>query len=209
MKQPRQARSLASRDRIVDAAEALLAERGLAGLTVAEVLGRAGVSVGAFYARFGGKPALVRHLGERFWARARDEWTDRLDPARWIGQHAAPIVERVVAEEVRAHRRHWAALRALVEYGLASPEAHLLKQARELDGFVAGRLAALLLARRSEIAHPEPELAVEIGYLQVVGTLRTLILVGWPRRDWAPLADRKMAAELTRAFLGYLGIRYR
>ena len=209
MKQPRQARSHASRDRIVDAAEALLAERGLAGLSVAAVLGRAGVSVGAFYARFGGKPALVRHLGERFWARARDEWADRLDPARWIGQSAAAIVERVVGDAVGAHRRQWAELRALVEYGLSAPEAHLLKQARELDGFVAGRLSALLLARRAEIAHPEPAIAVELGYLQLVGTLRTLVLVGWPRRDWAPLADATMAAELTRAYLAYLGVRYK
>ena len=49
---------------------------------------------------------------------------------------------------------------------------------------------------------------MELGYLQLVGTLRTLVLVGWPRRDWAPLPDKTVAAELTRAYLAYLGVRY-
>jgi AcrR family transcriptional regulator len=207
LRAPKQTRSQATADRLVDAAEALIAERALGDVSVADILRRAAVSAGSFYARFGSKDALVRHLADRFWARARDEWADRLDPARWVGQPSAVIVERVVRETVRAHRRHWFALRGFVQYGLANPESHLLNPARDLDGFVAGRLATLLLARRGGAAHTRHDLAIELGYLQVVGTLRDIVVFGWPKAAWVPLSDEAMTAELTRAYLAYLGIR--
>jgi len=209
MKQAKQPRSQASADRIVAAAERLVAQGGLSALGLAGVLREAGVSVGSFYARFGGKNALVRHLGDRFWARVRAEWADRLDPGRWIGQPASAIVDGFAREAVRAHRQHWSIIRALVEYGLANPDARLLKPAREHDGFVVTRLGELLLVRRHEIHHPDPALAIELACLQVTGALRTLILVGWPKTDRGAVGDDTLAAELARSVRRYLDVRGR
>jgi len=47
--------------------------------------------------------------------------------------------------------------------------------------FFAHAAVELLLARRHEIHHPDPALAIELACLQVTGALRTLILVGWPK----------------------------
>jgi AcrR family transcriptional regulator len=207
MKMPLQPRSQATLERILGAAEQLLADRGLADLGVAEILERAHVSTGSFYARFDGRDALVRHLAERFWTRARAEWADRLDAGPPAPTPSA-LVGRFVHEAVRWHRTHWAELRGFVQYGLTHQESRVLKLAREFDGFLAGRLASLLLARPEALAHPRPTVAVEFGCLQVAGTLRTLVLIGWPKRDWVPLGDDAIAAELTRAYLGYLGIGY-
>lgn len=207
MKQPRQRRSQATADRLVAAAERLAARRGLAALSVADLLRDARVSAGSFYARFDGKDALIRHLGDRFWTRARADWTDRLDPARWIGLSAIVIIERVVRDMVIAYRRHWSELRGLIEYGLAHPDTRLLKQAREHDGAVIRLLRDLLLARRDEIRHPDPPLAVEVGYLQLAGALRTLILVGWPKTDRGAIGDDTLIAQLTRSFRGYLDVK--
>src|SRR5690606_36160352 len=62
----RQARSRRTQEKLLAAAERLLARRVLDSLTVADIAGEAGVSVGAFYARFEGKQALVPLLGARY-----------------------------------------------------------------------------------------------------------------------------------------------
>ncbi len=61
---PTQARSRRTLERMVEAARTLLRESGPDAVTVQEVAERAGVSIGAFYARFEGKEALIRYLGE-------------------------------------------------------------------------------------------------------------------------------------------------
>jgi AcrR family transcriptional regulator len=171
---------------------------------LAEVLREAGVSVGSFYARFDSKDALVCHLAERFWTRAGAEWKERLEPARWLGRPAAAILEGFVRDAVRGHRQHWSELRAFTEYALANPDARLLRHARQHDGTVIGLLRNLLLARRQQIRHPHPGLALELGYLQVVGTLRALILVGWPKTDQGAVPDESLVAELSRSLKAYL-----
>ena len=60
---PQQSRSRETLDRILDAAEQVLAEKAFGEATLAEIMDRAGVTVGAFYRRFPDKNALLRHLG--------------------------------------------------------------------------------------------------------------------------------------------------
>ncbi|NVB80911.1 MAG: TetR/AcrR family transcriptional regulator [Kofleriaceae bacterium] len=64
-KQPSQARSQATVDAIVTAAERILEERGLDTLTTARVAEVAGVSVGTLYQYFPSKEAILAVLGER------------------------------------------------------------------------------------------------------------------------------------------------
>ena len=67
---PRQARSQETLDRILDAAEALVAEKGFGDATVADIARRAESSVGAFYARFKDKEGLLYALYERYFEQA-------------------------------------------------------------------------------------------------------------------------------------------
>jgi AcrR family transcriptional regulator len=80
---PRQARSRATRARILDAAEAIVAGRGFEEAGVAMVVRRAGCSVGAFYSRFRDKQGLLAALYERFSAELSARIDASLDPARW------------------------------------------------------------------------------------------------------------------------------
>lgn len=64
-KQPSQARSQATVDAIVTAAERILEERGLDTLTTARVAELAGVSVGTLYQYFPSKEAILAVVGER------------------------------------------------------------------------------------------------------------------------------------------------
>lgn len=59
-REPKQARSRQSFEKTVEAALALLQERGNDEFTLADVSARSGVSIGSIYARFEGKDDLVR-----------------------------------------------------------------------------------------------------------------------------------------------------
>src|SRR3954464_11093701 len=82
-KPPQQSRSQETLDRILDAAEQVLAEKAFGEHTLAEIMERAGVTVGAFYRRYPDKNALLRHLDERFFAEMALRGDELFDPARW------------------------------------------------------------------------------------------------------------------------------
>ena len=89
-KPPQQSRSQETLDRILDAAEQVLAEKAFGEATLAEIMERAGVTVGAFYRRYPDKNALLRHLDERFFAEMLAKGVELFDPARWPASGRAP-----------------------------------------------------------------------------------------------------------------------
>ena len=66
VKPTHQARSQETLERILEAAEELVSERGFDNATVSEIVRRANSSVGAMYARFNDKDSLLVCLHERF-----------------------------------------------------------------------------------------------------------------------------------------------
>ena len=58
----REQQRLATRARIIDAALLVFEKRGMAGATIEEILGAAGVSRATFYAHFTGKPDVGRAI---------------------------------------------------------------------------------------------------------------------------------------------------
>src|ERR1700754_2492045 len=83
------------REELLAAAEDVIVERGLRGLTVDEVVGRAGVAKGTFYLYFGAKADLVGALRERY-------------VATMVAQHAAALAA-LPAEEHAARLDRWVA----------------------------------------------------------------------------------------------------
>jgi AcrR family transcriptional regulator len=201
---PRQARSQETLDRILDAAEAMLEEKGWGDLGVSEIAARAGSSVGAFYARFPDKQALLHALHERFVAEAVATADAAFQPARWAGATAPEIVARIVAFLVQIQRDRRGLLRALK---LASAtDATFRAREHRLLLYVRDGLAALLVGR-PEITHPEPERAVAFGLWQVLASLEHALLVPEESAALRRVPERAFPAELTRALLAYLGVR--
>jgi AcrR family transcriptional regulator len=203
---PQQARSQETLDRILDAAEALVAEKGFEDTPVAEVVSRAGSSVGAFYTRFRDKDGLFHALYERYLEQAMATADDALDPTRWEGAGVAEILRSVVRFLVRIYREQHGLIRAFV----VRNHTHAEFRARQerLSHHVSDGLAALLLARRDEITHPDAERAARFGLTQVFATLEGAILFGELRSGSLALSDDVLAAELTRAYLAYLGVPF-
>jgi len=61
-----------------------------------------------------------------------------------------------------------------------------------------------VLEHRAELAHPQPELAAELGLVMVLFTIRELVL--WDHlAAIVPIPDQRLVEQLTRAFLAFLG----
>lgn len=201
---PQQARSQVTLDRILDAAEALVAAKGFEDAAVAEIARRAGSSVGAFYARFRDKDALLYALYERYFEQAVATANAALDPARWDGVAIPTILRAVVRFLVEIYRERAGLIRAFVVRN--HTDAAFRARQERLSHLVNEKLSALLLARRQEIAHPDPPRAAAFGLTMAVSAIESAVLFGELRSADLSLSDDELAAELVRAFLAYLGV---
>lgn len=199
---PTQTRSRATLERIVAATESLLLERGPDGVTVHDVVERAGSSVGSFYARFEDRDVAVRYVQDRFWREAEEGWRAYLDPAGWEGRSAVQVVARFVRAFVRAmtidrHRYRMFLLQALQE-----PGEGLLDRTVALDGTVAEGVARLLARRRAGTSDAVSFEEAREGTLRVIAATRDALVFGDP----TPAADRRLALSLVGMLGGLLGL---
>jgi AcrR family transcriptional regulator len=196
---PRQARSRETLVRILDAAEDLLARKSFDDLSVSEIVRAAGSSVGSFYSRFRDKDALLEALRERMAQEALATIDPALEPARWEGASLAEISRECTAFVVRVYRSRAALNRALLVRGATDPAFG--RRAAEVRGRLHARLTALLLLRRDQIRHPDPEAAADFVLDLALSLMERRALTP----EATPASDAKLADELTRACLSYLG----
>ena len=69
------------------------------------------------------------------------------------------------------------------------------------------KLNTLLLLRTDEMKHPDPGLAAKFACRLALGVLKEAILFAGPGAYGIPKSDERLAEELTRILLGYLGVR--
>jgi AcrR family transcriptional regulator len=202
---PKQARSEETLWRILDAAEALIAEKGLADASIPEIVRRAGSSVGGFYARFKDKNELLRALEERFFVELGGRLDALADPVRWNDAPVATIVAACAQELVSVVRSRHHLITAFLYRGIQDPEFR--RDALRFRRRVSDRLSALLLLRRSELSHPEPEIAIDLGVQSAFALMLQDALYGETRVAGRALTREGLVRELTRAFLAFLGVK--
>jgi AcrR family transcriptional regulator len=204
---PKQRRSRATLERLLRAAEQVIAERGVAELTVQEVAERAGVAVGTLYGRFPNKDAFLREFAADFHARARATTDRAFAPERCVGLDARGLVGRVTRLLVGSYRAHRGLLRALYLYARTRTDGPLPGEGAAFDADFVERLTGLFLERRAELACPRPERAVVVGLLMVDGAAKEAVLFGDRRTGRLAVSDDELVAELSSAWAAYLGIR--
>lgn len=184
-RQPQQARSQAKVDALLDAADSIVIDAGIDGLTTTLVAARAGVAVGSLYRYFDGVPALIDALAARHTAE--------------FGRSLA----RSLAGRTFGRKRDAAnaALDALIAYARAQPGFRALwhgapalvgtqfdAQSDDLLGHILGAMAPGGLG-----ADPTLELEAQIQW----ATASALILLAF-RRD--PDGDPAVLAHLRHLF---------
>lgn len=85
------------RERILDAAQALILDHGFSATTVDAVVGRAGATKGAFFHHFGSKSDLARALVERYAALDRAHLEERLARAEKLSSDPLQQVLLLIA----------------------------------------------------------------------------------------------------------------
>lgn len=202
---PRQVRTQESLERLLDAAEALLAEKRFEDVHVAELASRAGTSVAAFYRRFEDKEGLLHALHERLCEEAFATADDALAPARWEGAGIRQILETVVPFLIRVLEEREALDLAVYQRGLT--DAAMRERSIRLIHYVMEGLSRLVLARRAELAHPEPERAVAFAWLQMFSVLAHVYTAGYRDLALVRMSDGEIARELVQTCLAYLRVR--
>ena len=204
---PKQDRSQQTLDRIASAALELMEEAGVEGATVAAIVARAGASVGSFYARFPAKADLIRYLQERVWTEARERWDEALSAEAWEGLPMVTVVEGVVGLLLRSLRADHQRRRALG--GNRPSDTTAAQLALSFHEHLLSTVTLLLLTRRGEISHREPEAAIRFGYRAVVGAIREFLSLEearalTPEEMGDLLQGDDLGRELALLWSGYL-----
>jgi AcrR family transcriptional regulator len=200
---PQQLRSRETLDRILDAAEQVLEQKTFNEATLAEIMERAGVTVGAFYRRFPDKDALLHHLDERFFTELHGRAEELLEPNRWQGARACEIIDGIAAQAVEVYQARRGLMRSLFLRARTDPV--LQQSAMKVNQHFIERLLLVLMPHATEMTHPDPQRAIELGFMMIIGSLRELVVFGevWP----SPPSDMAgLPREISRMYCGYLGV---
>lgn len=184
----------------------ILAQRGYEGLTVAAVCERAKVATGSIYNRVRSKDALLHMIAtreiERMIADFRAAEAASALPTATMSEH----IRREVVLVTHPARSDPALWRTFLLRRIGDPSLFAITQ--ELVRVLHLQFTSSLLARRAELAHPDPERAVEFCYDLLAGSLVRKLTVHYEDEaldeGWERFCDEH--AEL---FGTYLRVRQR
>lgn len=203
LREPQQGRSRASFERMLAAAEALLAERGSDDFTLKEVGLRGKVSIGSIYCRFDGKDDLVRAVQARVLERVNAEQLAMVETARREARDLVTLVNQLVESMAEILRGYAEVMRPFMLR--ASTDALVAELGKRRYAEVADAVYAALLDHRDEIRQPDAERAVRSAYRILYSAIARYLGFGsalgsaWDG-DWVVLKEdlaRMLAAFLT------------
>ena len=192
---PRQARSRATADRLLEATFALLSESGLEGAVIPRIAERAGVSAANIYRRFADKDALVRATILQA-LRASQAANESTLARMLVRATLAASARRLMTLLIEQYRSQPRLMRALLRFIENDTDAAFVREARALLRANAELVARALLVHRDEIAHPDPARGLAFAVMNAAVVVEAYMLD--PHADeW--LGGRRLgAAELAR-----------
>lgn len=209
--EPQQERSRESLQKLLRAAIEVLGQHGVEGTTIPRIADHAGLTPGSVYRRFHDKEALLETaiLGLL-------ERQDEVLRATTTPEIAREIPLRVFTEQmvnsfVVSYRARAPLLRAIRQFVRGRGRTGFYKKASRLEIQTSEQLINLFLTHRERIKHPDPGAAVAMALMIVTSTAFDLIVEHQDLSDWRHILpvndDHALKAELTRAFLSYLGVQ--
>ena len=156
-RESQQTRSERTQAALLDAAEALIVEKGVDGTSVADIAHRAGSSVGSVYHHFKDKRAVFYAVFHRMTETLADLNRQAADPARWEGAGVRDMIEGFV--DFRLHHLSEGGMSKRASALVMADDPELKSHMAEIKREGNSALLQLILARRSEISHPDPEFA--------------------------------------------------
>ena len=189
---PKQDRSRSSLRRLLDTTALMLEEDGYADFTLQEVSKRSKVSIGSIYHLFANKQELVREVQIRFLDHIDQEHALMVNSLRRKGLALHELIPQAVHDYGEFLRKNAGLLRVFMQI---APTDELVSAAgKESFSQSVRDFELLILDRRAEIRHPDPEHAVNasfrvmyaaIGRYLGLGTTADVMAEG----DWDTLVD--------------------
>lgn len=193
---PRQARSRATFERLLDAAQELLEHEGVDGTSMAAVAQRAGSSIGALYTRVPDKTTLVRAVQLRLLERQVSGVEELAGAGSQADVPLQAVIERLLAMVTSTILADAGLLRAIIVQGMRDP---VMRERVNIGLDSLSRLLADVLHRRSdEHTHPDSELAADMVVRAISGVLQQVVVLERPFNE-------RLASELQTLVLRYLG----
>lgn len=190
-KQPRQARSIETRQRVLDAAAHIFSVHGYAAGTTNRIAAAADMSIGSLYQYFPNKDAIVSALTDAHVDAGAELLAQRA--AAGLPAGLTDTLRLFVRATIDNHRSDPALHRVLFEEAPRSPA--LLARLREAEQrAIAG--TAELLRVHPEVTAPDPVLAARI----TVATIESLV----HRLITSPVDAQQLEDEIVGMLAGYL-----
>src|SRR5262245_31355799 len=207
--EPRQERSRESLRKLLKAATEVLGQHGLERTTIPRIAQHAGLTPGAVYRRFHDKDALLEAAILGILERQDERLKTALSPEQTAKIPLDVFAEQIIGGMVVTYRSQAPVLRAFRHFTQGRGDTEFVRKVSKLEVRAFERIADLMLAGNRDIRHPNPRLAVPLGLMMVASTLYEVVVMPTSMKDWKhliPKDDNGLKRELTRAFLGYLGV---
>jgi AcrR family transcriptional regulator len=201
-KSPRQKRSRESLERLLEAAEEQIRLYGVEALTIQGVVGSIGMSVGAFYARFPDKTALLHAVQDRFHNRLEPQIRDQIlaeaGPKATLAEAVSAAVDVLVRNVVgeRELSRGFMSL-SVTDPVLRARGEIVNRQRRET-------LSEVLLPHKAEIGHEDVQLAINVAYGMYAAVVRGRLVFGSEHELYYGMDNTTLYRELKMALTLYL-----
>jgi AcrR family transcriptional regulator len=200
---PKQARSQARLERILDSAETLFARDGFENASIAKIMHGASSSVGIFYQRFHSKEELFEAVVTRFTDQSIATVDRLFNGDRPDRETPAQTIHRVMPILVAAYRHKKDLLRAILLRASAVPSIHA--KAHRAEKHIEQALERILFKGTSCSASSLRQF--RLGYQMIRSTLNILTIYNVPDRAGLDLDDPDLAHQLTEAFLRIVGVK--
>ncbi|MGN6106254.1 MAG: TetR/AcrR family transcriptional regulator [Kofleriaceae bacterium] len=195
-KRPRQQRSRATVETVLEATARVLVRRGFDGLTTNAVAETAGISIGSLYQYFPNKEALVAALIEKHLEDMSAAVLSEL--TRVAALPMAQAVRAVIELTIQAHAIEPELHQVLTEQ---VPRIGRLARIRELETICHRMVAGILAARREELAIRDPDLAAFVIVASLEAVIHRAALISSDL-----LRDPRLVDEACTLVTRYLGV---
>lgn len=199
---PRERARSARRQALLETAEAVFAERGFGGATMAEIAARAGYSAGNLYNVFASKEALFQEVCRDASELLHHQQREILDASMPFSDALHGMVEQLVSFciEHRAFFAIWVRTTGGADFNVESYGEEALRMERETEERSVARIERAM--KDGEIEPADPRAVSSL----ISGSLHRLV-VHWIRSEEPAETLRSRARDLVRLLLRALPVR--
>jgi AcrR family transcriptional regulator len=199
-----QARSRESLARLLKAAAEILNKDGLEGATIPRIAAHAGLSPGTVYRRFPDKDALLREICIQYFL-DKHEFLSHLAEQIPAESSLTDIIQGMAQGMMRSFMQDAGLMRASLYYSREQADAKVRQKIERAGRRTFELTVGILLSRRNQIGHPDPESAAQLTITMMVATIREMVLFACPKMTG--IDSTRVASELALAACRYLEVK--